>query len=259
MPELPDVEGFRRVLAENAAGRRVTSVAVHDEGVLRGTSPRRLSGALRGHRLEEPARHGKWLVAPAEGPVLLLHFGMTGALTWHPPGDPRERFDRVGFRFEAGELRFTDMRKLQGVHLAADDAEVSRILGELGPDALRVGRREFAGLLARRRGRLKPALTDQSVLAGLGNLLADEITWRARISPYRSAAGLDEGERKRLYEAMRRVLRSSVEARRVPPRRGWLTGVRDEPGADCPRCGTTLSRRRLGGRTTVSCPVCQPD
>jgi formamidopyrimidine-DNA glycosylase len=259
VPELPDVEGFRRVLAEHAAGRRVTSVVVHDAGVLRGTSPRALSDALRGRRLEKPGRHGKWLVAPADGPVLMLHFGMTGALTWHRPGDPADRFDRIDFHFDTGELRFADMRKLQGVRLAADDHEVAEVLADLGPDALEVGEQAFADLLARRRGRLKSVLTDQSVLAGLGNLLADEVTWQGRLNPFRPAAELSDAERRRLFVALRRTLRDSVRAGRVPTTGGWLTGVRDEPGAGCPRCGTPLVRRRLSGRGTVWCPHCQPE
>jgi formamidopyrimidine-DNA glycosylase len=259
MPELPDVEGFRRVLAENAKGRRVASVVVHDAGVLRGVTPRKLDGALRGRRMEEPDRHGKWLIAPAEGPVLLMHFGMTGSLSWHPPDAPHERFDRVDFRFPDGELRFGDMRKLQGVHLAADGDAVAAVLDDLGPDAMRVGRRELAELLARRRGRLKSVLTDQAAIAGLGNLLVDEITWQARVSPFRAAAGLSDAERGRLHRAMRRVLDDSVDAGRVPTGSGWLTGVRDEDGAPCPRCRTTLSRRRLSGRTTVWCTHCQPE
>lgn len=234
-------------------------MVVHDSGVLRGTSPRALSETLRGRRLEEPGRHGKWLVAPADGPVLMLHFGMTGALTWHRPGEPAERFDRIDFHFDTGELRFADMRKLQGVRLAADDREVAEVLADLGPDALGIGEHEFVRLLARRRGRLKSVLTDQSVLAGLGNLLADEITWQGRLNPFLAAAELSDAERRRLFAAMRRTLRDSVRAERVPTGRGRLTGVRDDPGAVCPRCGTPLRRRRLSGRNTVWCPHCQPE
>lgn len=257
MPELPDVEGFRRVLSEHT-GKPIRAVRVRDPGVLRGISARRLAGALRGHRFERPRRHGKWLIAPAGEPVLLLHFGMTGSLSWHSPGEPWHRHDRVAWRFDDGELRFRDMRKLQGIRLAGDEAQAERVLAGLGPDAREVSRRRFGELLSRRRGRLKSVLTDQAVLAGLGNLLADEICWRARIDPRRAAADLDEAELDTLYGAMRRVLRESIKAGRVPPRGTWLTGARDEPHAPCPRCGTPLSSRRIAGRTTVWCPRCQP-
>ncbi|KAB2386102.1 Fpg/Nei family DNA glycosylase [Actinomadura montaniterrae] len=257
MPELPDVEGFRRVLAEHA-GDRIRSVEVRDAGVLRGVGAQRLARALRGHRFEEPRRQGKWLIAPAEGPVLILHFGMTGSLSWHPAGEPEHRHDRVVWRLDGGELRFRDMRKLQGVRLARDKRDAERRLADLGPDALDLSRDDLAGLLAKRRGRLKSALTDQSVIAGLGNLLADEICWRARIDPLRQARDLDEDGIKALHKAMRDVLRASIEAERVPPRRTWLTGARDDPDGTCPRCGTRLSRRRASGRMTVWCRHCQP-
>ncbi|MFA1543140.1 Fpg/Nei family DNA glycosylase [Actinomadura monticuli] len=254
MPELPDVEGFRRVLSEHT-GEPIVSVSVLDGGVLRGVTARRLSAALRGHRFEEPRRHGKWLLAPAGGPVLLLHFGMTGSLTWHGAAEPQHRHDRVVWRLPDGELRYRDMRKLQGVHL--DDAE--SVLGDLGPDALDVSRRDLARLLSHRRGRLKPALTDQTVIAGLGNLLADEICWRARVNPLRAASDLDADELTALHRALRRVLRDSIRAERVPPRDTWLTGARDKPDAACPRCGAPLSSRRVSGRRTVWCPNCQPE
>ncbi|MEV6034794.1 DNA-formamidopyrimidine glycosylase family protein [Nonomuraea sp. NPDC052116] len=257
MPELPDVEGFRQVLSEHT-GEPIRAVRVRDPGVLRGIGARRLAAVLRGHRFERPRRHGKWLIAPAGGPVLMLHFGMTGSLSWHSPEEPWHRHDRVVWQFDDGELRYRDMRKLQGIRLAADEAQAERVLGGLGPDAREVSYACFARLLSGRRGRLKPALIDQAFLAGLGNLLADEICWHAGVDPRRAVADLDEDERAALYGAMRRVLRVSIKAGCVPARDTWLTGARDEPGGPCPRCGTPLSRGRIAGRTTVWCPVCQP-
>jgi formamidopyrimidine-DNA glycosylase len=256
MPELPDVEGFRRVLAEHT-GEPIESVTVRDTGVLREVGARRLRETLRGRRFEEPRRHGKWLIAPAGGPVLLLHFGMTGSLSWHSADRPRHLHDRVVWTFEDGELRYRDMRKLQGVRLAEDESQVERLLHDLGPDALSVSRECFDALLAGRRGRLKTAMTDQSIIAGLGNLLADEICWRGRVDPLRAAKDLDERDRRALYGAMRRVLRDSVRAGCVPARDSWLTGARDEREGPCPRCGTTLSSRRVSGRRTVWCRRCQ--
>jgi formamidopyrimidine-DNA glycosylase len=258
MPELPDVEGFRRVLAEHT-GDQITAVRVEDTGVLRGVGPRRLGQAMRGHRFSKPRRHGKWLIAPAEGPVLMLHFGMTGSLSWHDHGEERHRYDRVVWSFEDGELRYRDMRKLQGVHLFKDESQAEEELDGLGPDALDLEREDFDDLLARHRGRLKTMLTDQAVIAGLGNLLADEICWRARINPLRAARDLGKPERAELYRALRQVLREAVKEGCVPPRRSWLTGARDRPDGTCPRDGTPLSRRRVSGRMTVWCPLDQPD
>lgn len=273
MPELPDVEGFRDVLARHATGRPVRRVEVTDPGVLRGVSARRLDEALRGHRFTGTARHGKWLIADTDGPVLLLHFGMTGSLHWSAHGEPRHRHDRVIFVLNGrnggntsdddggrgqGELRYRDMRKLKGLTLARDRREAGRVLDDLGPDALEISAADFAALLTRRRAAVKAVLVDQHAIAGLGNLLADEILWRARIAPRRKASDLTGEEQGRLYREMRKVLRASIRAGRVPGRPSWLTGSRDDPAATCPRCGTRLERGRTGGRATIWCPRCQP-
>lgn len=258
MPELPDVEGFRAVLARHAAGHRVRRVVVRDAGVLRGITARQLHGRLRDCRFAAPERHGKWLIARTDGPTVLLHFGMTGSLLWAHDRTPCDKHDRVIFVMDAGELRYRDMRKLQGITLASSRSEEDRVLSGLGPDALDVTPKVLDHLLEGRRGAIKPTLMDQQVIAGLGNLLADEILWRARIHPRRPARSLTAGERRGLSGQMRRVLRESVKAGRVPPRPRWLTGVRDQPDPRCPRCHTPLCRARIGGRGTVWCPACQP-
>jgi formamidopyrimidine-DNA glycosylase len=254
VPELPDVEGFRAVLAEHAMGHCVERVDVADAGVLRGITARQLDDGLRGHCFTRPERHGKWLIAPTDGPAVLMHFGMTGSLQWLERGAPLDRFDRVTFVTAAGELRYRDMRKLQGITLAHGRAEEQRLLARLGPDALAVTPRELDRILEGRRGAIKAVLIDQKVIAGLGNLLADEILWRAGIHPRRPARSLTAGERRALHRQMRSVLRAAIRAGRVPPKPSWLTGARDQKDARCPRCGTPLCRSRVGGRTTVWCP-----
>ncbi|MEV5507702.1 Fpg/Nei family DNA glycosylase [Streptomyces orinoci] len=259
MPELPDVEGFRRVFRSCAQGRLIERIEVRDTGVLHGTSARRLRDALEGRRFAAPGRHGKWLLArTAGGPTLMLHFGMTGRLLCGRPEDPAEAHDRVLFTLAGGrQLRFRDQRKLQGLWLAEDESGVARMLDCQGPDALAVGREEFRAALASRHGGVKAVLTDQSVLAGLGNLLADEILWRAGLRPTCPVGELTEADLRRLYAELRRTLRSAVTAGCVPPRDSWLTGRRDAPDPACPRCGGPLRRSRVAGRGTVWCPRCQ--
>lgn len=257
MPELPDVEGFRAVLAEHGTGQRVERVEVADAGVLRGVTARQLNDGLRGCRFARPERHGKWLIAHTDGPAILLHFGMTGSLRWADSGAARDRHDRVTFVTGAGELRYRDMRKLQGIRLAHNRREQEQVLAGCGPDALDVTPERLDQLLAGRRGAIKATLINQKVIAGLGNLLADEILWRARIHPGRPARSLTARERHELHGQMRRVLRASVRAGCVPPRPSWLTGARGQRQPRCPRCGTPLRRGRTGGRTTVWCPQCQ--
>ena len=256
MPELPDVEGFRRVLADNAVRKRIAAVEVPDRDLLRNASPQALGRALSGKRFGEPARHGKWLIAPAGEAHVLMHFGMTGSLEWEPRG-PKHAHDRVAFVYRDAELRFRDMRKFGGVWLARDEEECRAVTGPLGPDALALGREELHELLGHRRGAIKAALMDQSLVAGLGNLLVDEILWRARLDPHAPAGRLSPGRRDAIYDAMRETLRASIPTRRVPRASGWLTEVRDQGDARCPRCGTRLRRGTVAGRSTRWCPRCQ--
>ena len=259
VPELPDVEGFRRELAGPLPGRRIRHVKVHDPGILRNTTGQTLGRRLAGRRFGVPRRVGKWLILPTDGPTLLIHSGMTGHPYYAANGSESEKNERLVVSLDRGELRYADLRKLRGVWLAGDENEIGEVTGPQGPDALGLGLREFRDILNSRRGRLKPTLMDQSVVAGLGNLLTDEICWRARINPARPVTGLDATDIKRLHTAMTRVLRTAVRHGRVPGLPRWLTGARDEPDPSCPRCGTRLRHARVGGRTTVWCPHCQPE
>jgi formamidopyrimidine-DNA glycosylase len=153
------------------------------------------------------------------------------------------------------------MRKLGGVWLSHDERETRDVLGHLGPDALSIGRAEFLELLGRRRGGVKAALMDQSFVAGVGNIIADEVLWHARIHPRRGIESLDEHERRRLYSRLHGVLREAVEGYDyIPRKRSWLSHVRGLPDARCPRCRSPLQRMTVAGRTTYFCPRCQgPD
>jgi formamidopyrimidine-DNA glycosylase len=257
VPELPDVEGFRGVLSRHAKGKRIESVEVIDRSLLRGTSPQALGRALKGKRFREPRRHGKWVIAPVGDVEVLMHFGMTGLLEWRRRGEERHRHDRIVFVCEGGELRYRNMRKFGSVRLARDESERERGTGGLGPDAASVDREAFHELLARRRGSVKAALMDQKLLAGVGNLLADEILWRSGADPRTPVPDISRRRRDRMYEALRDTIRESVPAGRVPHGRRWLTRVRDQRDAKCPRCGTRLRKATVAGRTACWCPRCQ--
>ncbi len=257
MPELSDVEGFRRYFARYAAGRRIESVAVADPALLRNATPQALGRVLRGRRFDQPGRHGKWLIAPAGDAAVLLHFGMTGLLAWSGRRTERHRHDRVVFVLRGGELRYRNMRRFGGVWLARSERQRDELLGSLGPDAMDLDREGLRELLRRRRGGAKSALMDQTVIAGLGNLLSDEILWRARVHPRRAIGQLSGRRLSRLHAEMRKVLVEANRHARVPGKRGWLTGARDRRDARCPRCGAGLRRGTVAGRTTVWCPRCQ--
>jgi formamidopyrimidine-DNA glycosylase len=250
LPELPDVEGFRRV-ARKAAGRRIEDVDVLDGALLRAGRGRTIVGTHFG----DPLRHGKWLVFPAGDAEVLMHFGMTGRLDWERRGSERHRHDRIVFVCRGGELRYRNMRRFGGVWISKRGRE--RVTGPLGPDAAEVDRERFRKLLGRRRGGIKAALMDQRLIAGLGNLMVDEITWRARLNPRAQVAHLSRRRVDRLWEAMDEVVRESLPTGRVPPAEGWLTGVRDSREPTCPRCGARIRKSTVAGRTTAWCPRCQ--
>lgn len=251
MPELPDVEGFRRTFERHASGKRVRSVR-GDPTIVRNASLNEVDRALSGRSFAPPQRIGKWLICRAEGPAVLLHFGMTGDILWLTDEHPH---DRLVFVFDDGELRYRNMRKFGGAWLAADEAEIEHLTGHLGPDALDVARRGMDEVLAHRAG-LKAVLMEQRNIAGLGNLTVDETLWRARLSPTRTASELQKAERDRLYRAMRHVLVAWCREGFIPASRSLLTGARSR-GARCPRCGTTLKRATVAGRTTYWCRRCQ--
>jgi formamidopyrimidine-DNA glycosylase len=262
MPELPDVEGFRRYFARYAKGKRVTGVEVPAPDVLRNTSPQAFARSLRGRRFRAPSRHGKWLFAPTDGPTLLIHFGMTGGLRWaggERAGDGMHRHDRVILQLDGGELRYRNMRKLGGIWVARDDKELEGITGDLGPDAQGVGFDELDELLSGRRGGLKATLMNQRLLAGIGNELSDEILWHARLNPSRSVSSLDDRDRRILHREMQRVIRESNPHGRIPRKRSWITSQRGRDAPVCPRCGGDLCRSRIAGRTAYWCPRCQSE
>ena len=262
MPELPDVEGYRRYFARHATGKEIKSVEVRNLSIVRNTSAQGLGRALKGRTFNRPQRHGKWLIAPLAGAgdpaSVLLHFGMTGRLSWAGPGagEPH-RHDRVIFRLSGGELRYRNMRMLGGVWLARGQRGIERITGPLGPDAGTVDRDQFEQLLAGRRGGLKATLMNQRLIAGIGNELSDEILWQAKLNPRRSVAALRRRQRERLQITMQEVIRESNRHGLIPRRRGWLTEQRGRPDAACPRCGRRFRRETIAGRTAYWCTRCQ--
>ena len=258
VPELPDVEHERRTFARYAARRELRGLRVPDPGIVRNTSPWSLVGSLVGGTFGEPRRHGKWLLCPRGGKTLVFHFGMTGRLVWSDRGQERHRHDRLILLLPRGELRYRTMRRLGGVWLARQDAELATLLGGLGPDALAISEERFLERLAGRRGGAKATLMDQGFVAGIGNLLADEILWQARLHPRDRVDRLSERRRRELFRTMHGVLSTSVrDFDYIERHREWLNHVRGRPEARCPRCGRLLHRSQAAGRTTYWCPRCQ--
>ncbi|MGH6942955.1 MAG: Fpg/Nei family DNA glycosylase, partial [Geminicoccaceae bacterium] len=183
MPELPDVEIYKRHLDQTSLGRRIERVAVNDARILGKLAARTFAARLEGNRFEDTRRHGKHLlVRLARKGWLTLHFGMTGTLRFFEEEADDPKYDRVRFDFEDGHLAYVNRRMLGRVGLA-DDAGAFIRAQDLGPDALdpAFDRKALERALAGRRRDLKTLLMDQAVVAGIGNIYADEILFQARL------------------------------------------------------------------------------
>lgn len=256
MPELPDVEVFARTLGSTGLGRTVTGVEVLETGVLDEVSAGDLDRALSGHRLEATRRHGKLLfVATRGGPWLVVHFGMSGSFTAFGSDEDPPHHARVLFTLDDGTtVAFVCPRKLGRVGLA-DDPEARIAADGLGPDPLAEGfsAETFRRRLAGRRGMVKTALMNQSVVAGLGNEYSDELLFQAGIHPRTPVAALDGETLEGLYRRLADIVERAVAGGTEDFPDGWLI-TRREAGTRCPRCGGEIERLVVSGRGCYLCP-----
>lgn len=265
MPELPEVELFKRHFDRTSLGRAIRRVTVKDARIVK-PSAARLAAALAGARLGASRRHGKYLLIALGKPGwLVLHFGMNGSLRHFVRDADEPPYDRLRLDFADGHhLAYVNPRRIGRVELVADAAGF--IAAEkLGPDALdpRLRPAAFARAVAARRRDVKSVLMDQSVIAGIGNIYSDEILFQARLHPRARADRLDEASLRRLFAKARSVLRTAIRRgagseqalERLP--RGFLLPQRRK-GGRCPRCGGAIATLSFGGRTAYYCPRCQP-
>lgn len=254
-----EAEAARALIAERALDREIAKVHAPDAWFLkRGLTPRAVRSVLPGLRLTDARRRGKLILVDSEGPVLGLHLGMSGRIVidGEAAGDPllyaangdNPAWRRFGLHFaDGGSLFLRDPRRLGAVELDPDE-------DRLGPDAAGVRLPYVRDLLGRSRAPVKAVLMDQSRVAGLGNLLTDEVLFRAGVDPARPADSLDDAE----VRAVARAISTTV--RTLGRRGGSHTGDHmpaREPGALCPRDGAPMLRRTVGGRTTYSCALHQ--
>jgi formamidopyrimidine-DNA glycosylase len=261
VPELPEVEAARVLLEGLLRRRRIVSVAaVADPIVYAGVTPRRLAAALRGRRVERVGRKGKhlWLELDRR-PWPVFHFGMTGGFRVYEREDERPRFWKMEMRISSGKrVAFADARRFGRIRLQ-QHPEAEAPISALGFDALRgvPAAAELGRLLARRRAPIKAVLLDQGVFAGVGNWVADEILFQARLSPHRPAASLTPQEvrtlRAKLIAVVAHAVKVGADSDRFP--RGWLFHRRW--GRDASAVTSRAERIRhetIGGRTAAWVP-----
>ena|SRR5205809_1241263 len=297
MPELPEVETVVQDLRPQLSGRRIESLQltrdrVIQDRLIRYPTARQFVQRLRGRTIASVARRGKYIVMPlldaAKGQAaaqgdgspngpgaqrLIVHLGMTGHLRLWEPEEAPVKHTHVRVRLDTGlELRYDDQRQFGRLLLGKHDELVAAraFPARLGPEPIHgdLTEAEFADLIHARRRPVKSALLDQSLLAGLGNIYADEACFRAGIRPSRWTHRLTVGERRALYAAIQDVLENSIAARGssiIDYVDGFgLRGTNQEKllvygrsGEPCLRCGTPLQGTRLAGRGTVYCRKCQ--
>lgn len=271
MPELPEVETIVRCLRPHLCGLQVESCRLIYPPVVRepGYPPLEL---FNGSRIEGLRRRGKMvLVDFSGGRTLIIHLKMTGQLIFADRDAPPDKHTHFILRFKKSsrDLRFRDVRKFGFIRaVPTAEAESVRELNLLGPEPLELGRDAFLERLRCRRGRLKGLLLNQRVLAGIGNIYADEILFEAGLHPEADVSRLSRVRLERLWAAIPKVLGKAIALKGTTVRdfrdglgdRGLFQNrlqVYGREGEGCPRCGRRLRRIRLSGRSTHFCPRCQ--
>lgn len=257
MPELPEVEAAMQLLRRRAKGRTIGAVRLLHPSWKRRVRPAVLR-ALAGGRIVRVERRGKHqLLHVHDGRIVHVHFRMNGDWAHGRSDEPLPRFARAVIEFDDGtRLTLVDSRALGTLHVHAAGAELD--LG-LGPDAADRGwtAEALGRALAKRRGPVKPALLDQTLVAGLGNIYAAEALWRARISPAQRAHSLSDKQVRALRSAIAAVIKRATGSRYTDDDTVDLD-VYDREGLPCRRCGTAIARITQAGRSTYFCPTCQP-
>lgn len=271
MPELPEVETVVRDLRPHLIGRKIIGAQVRWKKTVATPSAHEFEKSICGSKVTAITRRAKYLIfhlrQRAATKYLLVHLRMTGGFHLDSPKTPRDKHMHVVLKLSDGyELRFRDTRKFGRMWLV-DDPE--QVVGKLGPEPLEISVREFHTLFAKRRGNLKPVLLDQSFIAGIGNIYADESLWYAKLHPLRRVESLTRDERARLYRSIRHVLTCAIAVggtsidvmyKRV---NGMSGGFQDSLRAfdreerPCRRCGTPIVKTVVGQRGTHFCPTCQ--
>ncbi len=253
MPELPSVEIFKQYFDSTSLKQEIEWVETPNPEILINISAKELKEKMQGQEFIQSKRYGKYLFARLENNHhLILHFGMNGFLKYFKKeGSPHIR---LLIKFKNGhKLAFDDMRKFGKVSLTSNPDQFIR-KKNLGPDALEIDYETFKRLFKNRKGHIKPLLLNQSFLAGIGNLYADEILYQSGIHPLSTADKLDKDTLKELFEDMKRVLKKAIEYRDKPDSlpSNYLLPHR-YPQGKCPQ-GGPVEVLKIGGRTTYICP-----
>lgn len=268
MPELPDVETFKKYFNQKCIGQKISKVKILRNNSKRNTPQDKLKRDLSGKYFKPAYRRGKFMLVPVDGQELVFHFRMTGDIEYVPDADPIESVARALFTFDNGyELRYLDRRNIGELFLAPahDYSKIKELdlLNKLGPEPLS---NDFTldyldGLIRKNTARpVKTFLVNQEKIAGIGNIYADEILFQAGLKPSRTCGTLDSAEIKKLFKAVKFALQKAIDVdadtSKLPNfllahRRG--VGIRAGQDNICPKCHKRFKSLRISGRTSVYC------
>jgi formamidopyrimidine-DNA glycosylase len=274
VPELPEVETVVRDLRPLLVGHRLTAVKQTSRRALRQPWRSVWNTEVAGQRVSHVERRGKWiLIGLEEEKTLVVHLGMTGQLTVESANEPIASHVHLVFPLDDGtnELRFRDIRRFGSARLfhTAQELDDFFVASGLGPEPFDLSASHWRDCLRSCKRCLKAVLLDQTVVAGVGNIYADESLFQARLHPAQAAQTLGKAEADRLRRAVASVLHRAIQ-RRGSSIRNYVGGsglqgefqnehhVYGRTGEPCPRCGTAIARVRLAGRSSHFCPKCQP-
>lgn len=260
MPELPEVERFRRIINKTSMGQTIEVIKLSSPNMLLKTSTKKLRSVLEGNTFTDTVRHGKFLfIMLKKNGSLMLHFGMTGDLVFIKKNQEEApaKF-ALHFHFKGGnDLYFTDARKM-GKIAWVEDVDEFITKRKYGPDALVIKAQAFIERVRKKRVAIKTALMDQSTVAGVGNEFSDEILFQTKIHPMSIAANLTEAQLKKIYTSMVTIFKEAVKhnADRTKLDHYFFLDNR-KAGLTCPRCKSKTELKTIGGRSSYFCPSCQ--
>ena len=257
MPELPEVETFKRYLDKTSLHQDIKNIRVTDIRILN-TEKNNLISTLKGKRFESTIRHGKYLLVYLKPGYLVMHFGMSGDLEYFDSKEELPKFSKVVFKFTNGfSLAYISIRMFGKVSVANSIDEFIEAK-KLGPDAYKMTLEDFQEAVQRRKAIAKNALLNQSFIAGVGNIYSDEILFRTKIHPKSNINSLSEGKIKELYTNIKDVLEFGIK------KKGDLGSYPNDfliphrkKEEKCPTCNTDITRFEISGRHAFFCPSCQ--
>ncbi|MFW5644636.1 MAG: Fpg/Nei family DNA glycosylase [Bacteroidota bacterium] len=257
MPELPDVEVFRRTIDDKAVGKTISDYTIHVRDLV-GSSRQKLN-EIRDHKINSTRRRGKYCFLEIKDfNWFVLHFGMTGTVSYYEKDDEEPEYSAFSFHFKGkGHLSILTKRKLGKIEICESPDGFAEE-NDIGKDALELSEDEFLKLLDKKRGGIKGALMDQSLLSGIGNIYSDEILFQSRLHPKKDLSKIDEKKRRELFRNMNEALTKAIEVHADPDKlpENYLLPVRDE-GESCPYCKREVKKIKVSGRGCYICPSCQ--